>query len=33
MSARHRRHDAHRTVKIECELLERDSVAPPPAKT
>lgn len=31
LSSRHRRHDAHRTVKIECELLERDSVAPPPA--
>lgn len=31
LSSRHRRLDAHRSVKIECELLERDSVAPPPS--
>src|SRR3569833_883246 len=30
LSSRSIRHDAHRTVKMECELLERDSVAPPP---
>lgn len=30
LSSRHIRHDAHRTVKLECDLLERDSVSAPP---